>query len=75
MSDSARADEHGRRPLAHRARADPLTARAVEIIHSLDRDAERIVSFDRPWGEYLSRGAVDFSPLHFADAARSRGWG
>jgi|LSQX01.1.fsa_nt_gb GH35 family endo-1,4-beta-xylanase len=45
-----------------------LTARAVEIIHSLDRDAERIVSFDRPWGEYLSRGAVDFSPLHFADA-------
>ena len=45
-----------------------LTARAVEVTHAVAPDAERIVSFDQPWGEYLSRCAVDFSPLHFADA-------
>ncbi len=31
-------------------------------------NAERLVSFDQPWGEYLSRSTADFSPLHFADA-------
>lgn len=45
-----------------------LTARAVEVTQAMAPDAERLVSFDQPWGEYLSRGAADFSPLHFADA-------
>lgn len=45
-----------------------LTARAVEVTQAVAPNAERIVSFDQPWGEYLSRSAVDFSPLHFADA-------
>jgi len=45
-----------------------LTARAVEVTQAVAPDAERIVSFDQPWGEYLSRSAADFSPLHFADA-------
>ena len=45
-----------------------LTARAVEVTQAVAPNAERIVSFDQPWGEYLSRTAVDFSPLHFADA-------
>jgi len=45
-----------------------LTARAVEVTQSMAPDARRLVSFDQPWGEYLSRKTVDFSPLHFADA-------
>ncbi len=45
-----------------------LTARAVELTRALDSEAEVIVSFDQPWGEYLSRQGNDFPPLHFADA-------
>ncbi len=45
-----------------------LTARAVEVTQAAAPNAERIVSFDQPWGEYMSRSAADFSPLHFADA-------
>ncbi len=45
-----------------------LTARAVEVTQSMAPNAERLVSFDQPWGEYLSRSTADFSPLHFADA-------
>ena len=45
-----------------------LTARAVEVTQAMAPNAERIVSFDQPWGEYLSRSTADFSPLHFADA-------
>ncbi len=45
-----------------------LTARAVEVTQTMAPDAERVVSYDQPWGEYMSRGTADFSPLHFADA-------
>jgi hypothetical protein len=45
-----------------------LTARAVEVTNAMAPNAERLVSFDQPWGEYLARSAADFSPLHFADA-------
>jgi GH35 family endo-1,4-beta-xylanase len=45
-----------------------LTARAVDLVHSLDPQAAMIVSFDQPWGEYLSRRSMDFPPLHLADA-------
>jgi hypothetical protein len=50
-----------------------LTARAVEVAQAMAPDAERLVSFDQPWGEYLRRSNSEFSPLHFADAlARAR---
>ena len=45
-----------------------LTARAVEVTQALAPNAERLVSYDQPWGEYMSRSSADFSPLHFADA-------
>ncbi len=45
-----------------------LTARAVEVTQAMAPNAERLVSFDQPWGEYLARSTADFSPLHFADA-------
>jgi hypothetical protein len=45
-----------------------LTARAVEVTQSMAPNAERLVSYDQPWGEYMSRSMADFSPLHFADA-------
>ncbi|MHB8897721.1 MAG: endo-1,4-beta-xylanase [Thermoguttaceae bacterium] len=45
-----------------------LTARAVEVTQAVAPGAERLVSYDQPWGEYMSRSTADFSPLHFADA-------
>lgn len=45
-----------------------LAARAVEIVHGLDPGAVVLVSFDQPWGEYLSRRENEFPPLHVADA-------
>lgn len=45
-----------------------LTARAVEITRAFDPEVPVLVSFDQPWGEYLSRRECDFPPLQFADA-------
>jgi hypothetical protein len=45
-----------------------LAALAVEIVDNLDPGKPIIVSFDQPWGEYMSSRDVDFPPLHFADA-------
>ncbi len=45
-----------------------LTARAVEVTQAMAPNAERLVSYDQPWGEYMSHSQADFSPLHFADA-------
>ncbi len=45
-----------------------LAARVIETIHSLDPKTPVVVSFDEPWGEYLSRRDVGVPPLHFADA-------
>ena len=52
-----------------------LTARALELIRSLDADKRAVVSFDQPWGEYLTRRTNDFPPLHFADALIRAGLG
>ncbi len=52
-----------------------LAARAVELIHSLDPTTPVLVSFDQPWAEYLSHHALDFPPLHFADALLRAGLG
>jgi hypothetical protein len=45
-----------------------LAARSIEITRVLDPRAALVVSFDQPWGEYLSRRKMDFPPLQFADA-------
>ena len=45
-----------------------LAARAVELTRTLDPDTPIAVSFDQPWAEYLGRSAMEFPPLHFADA-------
>jgi len=45
-----------------------LAARAIEITRALDATTPLLVSFDQPWGEYLSRREMDFPPLHIADA-------
>jgi hypothetical protein len=52
-----------------------LAARVVEIIRGLDPDTPRLLSFDQPWAEYLSRRDMDFPPLHFADALLRAGMG
>lgn len=52
-----------------------LAARAVELIRSLDSATPILVSFDQPWAEYLSHRAMDFPPLHFADALLRAGLG
>jgi hypothetical protein len=45
-----------------------LAIDAVETIRKQDQQTPVIVSFDQPWGEYLTRNQQDLSPLHFADA-------
>lgn len=45
-----------------------LAARAIELTRALDPNTPVVASFDQPWAEYLSRRAMDFPPLHFADA-------
>lgn len=45
-----------------------LAARSIELTRSIDPNTPRLISFDQPWAEYLSRREMDFPPLHFADA-------
>ncbi|MFZ5829247.1 MAG: hypothetical protein ACOY3P_04130 [Planctomycetota bacterium] len=45
-----------------------LTARAVELVRSLDAGTPMVVGFDQPWAEYLVRRPRDVAPLHLADA-------
>ena len=52
-----------------------LAARVIELVRSLDPDTPVVISFDRPWAEYLNRREVDFPPVHFADALVRAGLG
>jgi len=45
-----------------------LAIDTVEVIRRHDQQTPVIVSFQQPWGEYLSRYSRDLSPIHFADA-------
>jgi hypothetical protein len=45
-----------------------LAFRAVEAIRTVDRQTPVIVSFDQPWGEYLTSEEMELTPFHFADA-------
>jgi GH35 family endo-1,4-beta-xylanase len=44
-----------------------IIVRALETARRHDPDAPLIVSFDQPWGEYLRRVPMGYSPLHVAD--------
>ncbi|MFO0868187.1 MAG: hypothetical protein U0935_04510 [Pirellulales bacterium] len=44
-----------------------LVVNVVETVRQLDARTPLIVSFDQPWGEYMTRRHYDLSPLHFAD--------
>lgn len=44
-----------------------LTVSVIELVRRLDPRTPLIVSFDQPWGEYMTRRHYDLSPLHFAD--------
>jgi hypothetical protein len=45
-----------------------LAVTAMEELRRVDSATPAIVAFDQPWGEYLSAGGLELSPLHFADA-------
>ncbi len=45
-----------------------LAARAVEVVRRIDPHTPRIITFDRPWAEYLRRGTHELAPLHVSDA-------
>jgi hypothetical protein len=52
-----------------------LVARSVELVRTLDPGTPTLVSFDRPWAEYMRERESDFPPLHFADALIRAGFG
>jgi len=45
-----------------------LAVTAIESVRAADPRTPMFISFDQPWGEYLSTIDSDLSPLHFADA-------
>lgn len=45
-----------------------LAARSVEVVRRVDPATPCILSFDRPWAEYLRYGKHELAPLHVADA-------
>ena len=44
-----------------------LAVAILRTIHAVDTSSPVVISFDRPWGEYLAHEHIDLSPLHFAD--------
>ena len=45
-----------------------LAVLAIDAVRRADPRTPVIVSFDRPWGEYLQADEMDLPPYHFADA-------
>ncbi|MCA9177899.1 MAG: hypothetical protein KDB14_25720 [Planctomycetales bacterium] len=45
-----------------------LAVRTVEAIRQADPRTPIVITFEDPWGEYLTNDNIDLSPLHFADA-------
>lgn len=44
-----------------------LTVEAIDRVRQLDPRTPMIVSFDRPWAEYIAAEDQELTPLHFAD--------
>ncbi len=45
-----------------------LVVTAIEEVRRSDATTPTIISFDRPWAEYMAQDDLDLSPLHFADS-------
>jgi len=45
-----------------------LVARAMRIVRETDPKTPAVVSFDQPWGDYLTNEPSDLAPIDFADA-------
>lgn len=52
-----------------------LTVEAIDRVRSLDPRTPMIVSFDRPWAEYIAAEDQELTPLHFADTLVRGGLG
>ncbi len=44
-----------------------LTMSSIEVTRHKDVRTPLFISFDQPWGEYMSTDATDLWPIHFAD--------
>lgn len=45
-----------------------LAVLAIDAVRRADARTPVVVTFDRPWGEYLQQDEMDLPPYHFADA-------
>jgi len=45
-----------------------LVAQALQVVREIDPRTPTVVSFDQPWGEYLTDQHQDLAPIHYADA-------
>jgi hypothetical protein len=52
-----------------------LTVEAIDRVRTLDPRTPMIVSFDRPWAEYIAGEDQELTPLHFADTLVRGGLG
>jgi len=52
-----------------------LAVTVLQTVRRIDPQTPAIISFDQPFGEYLSRNRNGISPIHFADALARSGLG
>jgi hypothetical protein len=52
-----------------------LSVSILQVIRRLDPNIPAVMTFDQPFGEYLSKHPEGISPLHFADALLRSGLG
>ncbi|WP_254507667.1 endo-1,4-beta-xylanase [Anatilimnocola floriformis] len=52
-----------------------LTVEAIDRVRTLDPRTPMVVSFDRPWAEYIAAEDQELTPLHFADTLVRGGLG
>lgn len=52
-----------------------LTVEVIDRVRTLDPRTPMIVSFDRPWAEYIAAEDQELTPLHFADTLVRGGLG
>ena len=52
-----------------------LVAQVLDLVKRIDPRTPTVVSFDQPWGDYLSDQDEDLAPTHYADALVRAGLG
>ncbi len=63
----ARLNRHGALALSEEDHLR-LAVAAISSVRTIDASTPIVLSFDRPWGEYLANEPRDLSPLYFAEA-------